>query len=97
MHAPVSGKGAGAFWRVMGGRSGGGEEGFGRQWPREERLESVGGDGGAEEIALHGVAAEVFQNVALGVGFHAFGDDFQGQGVGHVNDGVFDFAGIMAA
>ena len=42
------------------------------------------------EKALDGIATRVLQQVFLGVGFHAFGDDFQSKAVAERDDAVAD-------
>ena len=50
----------------------------------------IGGQGAAEEIALHGIAALRSQKIELLLGFDAFGHDPEMQATGHGDDGGDD-------
>ena len=56
----------------------------------QEGFQALGGNGRAEQEALHLVAAEPRQGLPLLLALHTLGDHFQRQRVGHVNDGSHD-------
>jgi len=56
----------------------------------EQSVEVRTGHWPAEEVALVVIAAVAGEEVALGFGFHAFGDHLQAQGLTHAADGFDD-------
>ena len=54
----------------------------------DQGLGLVGGDGHGQEVALTVLAAHGDQQVALDLGFDAFGDDVEVQGAGDADDAL---------